>query len=100
MVRSLAGLGTAIALPASFGIVGTTFKDELGRTMAFAAMALGYPVGAGPGQIVGALLADNGGCVLLHAGVWSESRGEADPVAGEDGNTVSRFWAEQPSYPS
>ncbi|RXK39806.1 hypothetical protein M231_02861 [Tremella mesenterica] len=59
--RALSGLGASIALPAAFGIVGTTLSTEPWRTRAYAAVALGYPIGAGPGQIIGAAIAERGG---------------------------------------
>ncbi|WVR04973.1 hypothetical protein IAU60_001985 [Kwoniella sp. DSM 27419] len=57
VVRALAGLAISISLPAAFGIIGVTFTEEPYRTMAFAALALGYPVGSGPGLIFAGLVA-------------------------------------------
>ncbi|WVQ68062.1 uncharacterized protein L199_006268 [Kwoniella botswanensis] len=60
VIRALTGLSLSIALPAAFGIVGVTFHSEPSRTIAFASLALGYPVGAGPGQVIAGLIAGTG----------------------------------------
>ncbi|WWC69719.1 uncharacterized protein I206_103662 [Kwoniella pini CBS 10737] len=60
VLRAFAGLAISISLPAAFGIIGTTFTEEPGRTMAFSALALGYPVGGGPGMIFAGLIAGAG----------------------------------------
>ncbi|WVQ98567.1 hypothetical protein IAU59_005694 [Kwoniella sp. CBS 9459] len=57
VVRAFAGLAISISLPAAFGIIGVTFDAEPYRTMAFSALALGYPVGGGPGLIIAGLVA-------------------------------------------
>ncbi|OCF39008.1 efflux protein [Kwoniella heveanensis CBS 569] len=57
VVRAFAGLAISISLPAAFGIIGVTFDAEPYRTMAFSALALGYPVGGGPGMIIAGLVA-------------------------------------------
>ncbi|WVW83432.1 hypothetical protein I302_105452 [Kwoniella bestiolae CBS 10118] len=57
VVRAMAGLAISISLPAAFGIIGVTFSEEPGRTMAFSALALGYPVGGGPGMIFAGVVA-------------------------------------------
>ncbi|WVQ70376.1 uncharacterized protein L199_008603 [Kwoniella botswanensis] len=57
IVRAIAGLAISISLPAAFGIIGVTFTEEPGRTMAFSALALGYPVGGGPGMIFAGVVA-------------------------------------------
>ncbi|WRT66881.1 uncharacterized protein IL334_003844 [Kwoniella shivajii] len=57
VVRAFAGLSISISLPAAFGIIGVTFTEEPARTMAFSAMALGYPVGGGPGMIFAGVVA-------------------------------------------
>lgn len=56
VLRAFAGLAVSIALPAAFGIIGVTFDSEPGRTIAFAALALGYPVGSGPGMIIAGVI--------------------------------------------
>ncbi|KAK8870017.1 hypothetical protein IAR55_000587 [Kwoniella newhampshirensis] len=56
VLRAFTGLSISVALPAAFGIIGVTFDEEPGRTIAFAALALGYPVGGGPGQIIAGLV--------------------------------------------
>ncbi|WRT66880.1 uncharacterized protein IL334_003843 [Kwoniella shivajii] len=58
--RAIAGLGLSISAPAGFGIVGTNFREEPSRTMAFAALGLGTPVGAVVGEIIGGLIAGIG----------------------------------------
>ena len=60
VLRAISGLGASIALPAAFGIVGTTLRREPWRTRTFAAVALGGPVGALPGMLFGALIAQAG----------------------------------------
>ncbi|WWC61415.1 uncharacterized protein I303_103998 [Kwoniella dejecticola CBS 10117] len=57
VVRAFAGLAISVSLPAAFGIIGTTYTEEPGRTMAFSALALGYPVGGGPGMIFAGVVA-------------------------------------------
>ncbi|WVQ78178.1 hypothetical protein IAT38_000261 [Cryptococcus sp. DSM 104549] len=57
VMRAFAGLAVSVALPAAFGIIGVTFDSEPGRTIAFSALALGYPVGGGPGQVIAGLVA-------------------------------------------
>ncbi|OWZ66867.1 hypothetical protein AYX14_05865 [Cryptococcus neoformans] len=56
VLRAFAGLAISVALPAAFGIIGVTFDSEPGRTIAFAALALGYPVGSGPGMIIAGVI--------------------------------------------
>ncbi|KIR31181.1 efflux protein [Cryptococcus deuterogattii 99/473] len=56
VLRAFAGLAVSVALPAAFGIIGVTFDSEPGRTIAFAALALGYPVGSGPGMIIAGVI--------------------------------------------
>ena len=46
----------AMASPAGFGLIGTIFTNEPGRTIAFAMLALGNPVGAAVGMVVGGLV--------------------------------------------
>ena len=60
VVRAFAGLGSAIAMPSTFGIVGVNFTREPERTIAFAVVGLGYPIGAALGQVFGGLIADTG----------------------------------------
>ncbi|ORX41202.1 major facilitator superfamily domain-containing protein [Kockovaella imperatae] len=57
ILRALAGLGLAIAMPAGFGIIGSTFDQEPGRTIAFAIMGTGWPLGSGVSQVLGAFIA-------------------------------------------
>ncbi|WWD15702.1 hypothetical protein CI109_100124 [Kwoniella shandongensis] len=56
VIRAFTGLAISVALPAAFGIIGVTFDEEPGRTIAFSALALGYPVGGGPGQVIAGLV--------------------------------------------
>lgn len=58
VLRAFAGLAISISLPAAFGIIGVTFTEEPYRTMAFSALALGYPVGGGPGMIIAGLVSN------------------------------------------
>jgi MFS family permease len=60
VVRAISGLGMALSMPAAFGIVGISFPTEPARTIAFAVMGLGYPVGAALGQVMGGLVAGSG----------------------------------------
>ncbi|WWD01697.1 hypothetical protein V866_008643 [Kwoniella sp. B9012] len=55
--RAIAGLGLSISAPAGFGIIGITFRQEPSRTMAFAALGVGTPLGAVVGEVVGGLIA-------------------------------------------
>ena len=57
VVRAFAGLGGSLTLPAAFGIVGVTFTADAERTVAFAILGMGYPIGAALGQIIGGLIA-------------------------------------------
>ncbi|KAL1411914.1 hypothetical protein Q8F55_002900 [Vanrija albida] len=57
VVRALTGLGLAVATPAGFGIIGVTFREEPGRTIAFAVFGLGNPIGASIGVLVGGAIA-------------------------------------------
>ena len=50
VLRAISGLGLAIASPAGFGIIGVNFREEPGRTIAFAAPGAGAPIGAGIGK--------------------------------------------------
>jgi MFS family permease len=61
VVRALAGLGLAIASPATFGIIGTTFRHEPARTIAFSILSMGSPLGATTGPILGGAVAEGGG---------------------------------------
>lgn len=47
-------------MPSAFGIVGVTFTQEPGRTIAFSAMGFGNPVGSALGQVFGGLIASSG----------------------------------------
>ncbi|WVQ78177.1 hypothetical protein IAT38_000260 [Cryptococcus sp. DSM 104549] len=58
--RSLAGLALSLSTPAGFGILGITFRHEPARTMAFAALGAGAPLGAVLGEVVGGVLAGTG----------------------------------------
>ncbi|ODN84846.1 hypothetical protein L202_00704 [Cryptococcus amylolentus CBS 6039] len=53
VLRALAGLSISISLPAAFGILGVNFTTEPRRTIGFAALALGYPVAAAVGLVIG-----------------------------------------------
>ncbi|OCF72147.1 hypothetical protein I204_07412 [Kwoniella mangroviensis CBS 8886] len=55
--RAIAGLGLSISTPAGFGIIGITFREEPSRTIAFAALGVGTPLGAVVGEVVGGLIA-------------------------------------------
>ena len=66
IIRALAGLGSAIAAPASFGIVGVTFHTEPTRTIAFAILAMGNPIGATTGPILGGAVAVQAGSGWRH----------------------------------
>lgn len=55
-VRALAGAGSAIASPASFGIIGVTFGTGPSRSIAFAILAMGNPVGGAIGPVIGGVL--------------------------------------------
>ncbi|TXT07461.1 hypothetical protein VHUM_03181 [Vanrija humicola] len=57
IIRALTGLGLAVATPAGFGIIGVTFREEPGRTIAFAVFGLGNPIGASVGVLVGGAIA-------------------------------------------
>jgi len=71
IVRAFAGLGAAIAMPAAFGIVATTFPDDPERTIAFAVMGVGFPLGGGGGQVIGGLVASTGRQVGLSSSrIW------------------------------
>ena len=59
----MAGLGLAVASPATFGIVAITFPTNPDRTIAFSALALGNPLGAMVGTLLGGATAGLGGCV-------------------------------------
>lgn len=61
VIRAIAGLGQALAMPAGFGIVGVTYRGERERSIAFAAMGLGYPIGSSLGQVFGGLIAGSSG---------------------------------------
>jgi len=50
----------ALSMPSAFGIVGTSFHEEPTRTIVFAVMGLGYPVGAAVGQVLGGVMAGIG----------------------------------------
>nr|XP_019043023.1 hypothetical protein I302_08733 [Kwoniella bestiolae CBS 10118]OCF21953.1 hypothetical protein I302_08733 [Kwoniella bestiolae CBS 10118] len=58
--RAIAGLGLSISAPAGFGIIGTTFREEPSRTMAFAALGVGTPLGAVVGEVIGGLISGTG----------------------------------------
>jgi MFS family permease len=60
VLRAFAGAGQAIAMPAAFGIVGVSFIDEYERTVAFALMGMGFPVGGALGQVIGGVIAGAG----------------------------------------
>nr|XP_019002321.1 uncharacterized protein I203_04800 [Kwoniella mangroviensis CBS 8507]OCF65782.1 hypothetical protein I203_04800 [Kwoniella mangroviensis CBS 8507] len=49
--RAIAGLGLSISTPAGFGIIGITFREEPSRTIAFAALGVGTPLGAVVGEV-------------------------------------------------
>ncbi len=49
-----------MASPAGFGIVGVSFREEPGRTIAFAALGAGSPMGATFGHILGGVIASAG----------------------------------------
>lgn len=97
ILRAISGLGASIALPAAFGIVGTTLRREPWRTRTFAAVALGGPVGALPGMLFGALIAQAGqrtwqyqfyifggaGLVPVVLGYFVIPSDEQKPIAGE-----------------
>ncbi|WVQ71492.1 hypothetical protein IAR50_001030 [Cryptococcus sp. DSM 104548] len=53
VLRAMAGLSISISLPAAFGILGVNFTTEPRRTIGFAALALGYPVAAAVGLVIG-----------------------------------------------
>ncbi|WOO80487.1 Efflux pump terJ [Vanrija pseudolonga] len=57
IIRAFTGLGLAVATPAGFGIIGVTFRQEPGRTIAFAVFGLGNPIGASVGVLVGGAVA-------------------------------------------
>ena len=59
VLRALSGLGLAIAMPAAFGIVGSTFSSEPAKTIAFSAMSVGNPMGSIVGQLTGARIAES-----------------------------------------
>jgi MFS family permease len=61
VVRAIAGLGLAIVSPAGFGITANTFPTEPGRTIAFSALAMGNPLGAMGGTLIGGGIASAGG---------------------------------------
>ena len=50
-----------MASPAGFGIVGVNFREEPRRTMAFAALGVGSPIGASFGHALSGVLATVGG---------------------------------------
>lgn len=49
-----------MAAPAGFGIIGVNFREEPGRTYAFAALGAGAPTGGGVGNILAGLTASAG----------------------------------------
>lgn len=61
VIRAVAGLGLALAMPSAFGIVGVTFIGHKERTVAFAVMGMGHPLGGSLGQVFGGLIAGSGG---------------------------------------
>lgn len=61
VIRALAGLGLAIASPAAFGITAVSFPNDPERTVAFSALALGNPLGAMLGTLLGGATAGFGG---------------------------------------
>ena len=61
VIRALAGLGLAVASPAAFGITAVSFPREPERTIAFSALALGNPLGAMVGTLLGGVTAGLGG---------------------------------------
>ena len=61
MIRAFAGLGLAIATPAGFGIIATTFVTEAERVIPFALLAFGNPLGAMVGALLGGGIASAGG---------------------------------------
>ena len=58
--RAFAGLGLAIASPASFGIIGTSIQHEPARTIVFAMFGMGGPIGGALGQLLGGAMSTTG----------------------------------------
>ncbi|EIW66480.1 hypothetical protein TREMEDRAFT_34999 [Tremella mesenterica DSM 1558] len=60
VLRGIGGFGMSLASPAAFGILGTTFREEPARTIAFSIMGMGLPVGGSTGLIIGGAVASAG----------------------------------------
>ena len=60
VLRGAAGFGMALASPSAFGILGTTFREEPARTVAFTLLGVGSPVGGSTGLLIGGATASAG----------------------------------------